>query len=76
MDARAGRRQSAVAFVGDEHDGAGLGDGEVGAGDAEVGLAELLAQQLAAGQRQRPRIVRQRLARRGRDRMRAMLSRV
>ena len=53
MDARAGRRQPAVALVGDQDDGAGLGDGEVGAGDAQVGLAELLAQQPAAGQGQR-----------------------
>ena len=48
---RRGARQrgqhAAVALVGDEDDGAGLGDGEVGAGDAHVGPVELLAQQLA-----------------------------
>ena len=63
MDARAGRRQPAVALVGDEHDGAGLGDGEVGAGDAHVGRGETSR---AAARRpsgaSATRVVRQRLA--------------
>ena len=38
MDARQDLRQVAVALVGDDDRGAGLGDEEVGAGDADVGL--------------------------------------
>ena len=40
-------REVAVALVGDDHGGAGLGDQEIGAGDADVGGEELLAQDLA-----------------------------
>ena len=36
--------QVAVALVGDDHRGAGLGDEQVGAGDADIGGEELLAQ--------------------------------
>ena len=48
VHARQGRHQAAVALVGDKADGAGLGDGEIGAGDAHVGLEKCLAQ-LAPG---------------------------
>ena len=40
-------REVAVAFVGDDDRGSGLGDEEVGAGDADVGGEELCAQHLA-----------------------------
>ena len=36
--------QVAVALIGDDHRGAGLGDQEVGAGDADIGGEEFLAQ--------------------------------
>ena len=36
----------AVALVGDDHGGAGLGNEEIGAGDADVGGKKFLAQDL------------------------------
>ena len=44
MDAGRGGAEASVAFVGDDGQGAGFGDEEVGAADAEVGVQELLAQ--------------------------------
>ncbi len=44
MDPGQGLRQIAVALVGDDDGGAGLGDEEVGAGDADVGVEEAPAQ--------------------------------
>ena len=75
VDPRPGRGQAAVALVGDEDDGTGLGHGEVGPADAEVRRDELLAS--TAG-RSRPgsRVVHQ-VARPGGSTGRAaMLSRV
>ena len=45
MNARAGRRQPRIAFVGNEDDGSCFGDGEVRAADAHIGQSEFLAQQ-------------------------------
>jgi len=44
MDPRQGGDQPGVALIGDQADGAGLGNREIGAGDAHVGLGELAAQ--------------------------------
>ena len=44
-------REVAVALVGDDDRGAGLGDQEVGAGDADIGGEEFLAQDLRAPRR-------------------------
>ena len=59
------RGQAGVAFVGDQHDRAGFGDGEVRAGDADVGRGELLPQLLAGEGGQRLALGGQRLARDG-----------
>ena len=48
-DARSGGGESAVAFVGEHDERAGLGDGEVDADDAQVGSAELVAEVGAGG---------------------------
>ena len=53
VDPGTGGGQPAIALVGDQHDGARLGKGEVGAGDAEVRFVELLPQQAAADGGQR-----------------------
>ena len=47
MHARQGLRQVAVALVGDDDAGAGLGDQEIGTGDADIGGEEALAQPAA-----------------------------
>ncbi len=47
MDLRQALGEIAVALVGDDDRGAGLGDQEVGAGDADVGVEIALAQDLA-----------------------------
>ena len=52
-------RQVAVALVGDDDRGAGLGDQEVGAGDADVGGEEVLAQDARAPRRQQAGRLRQ-----------------
>ena len=44
MRLRQDLREVAVALVGDDDRGAGLGDEEVGAGDADIGREEALAQ--------------------------------
>ena len=44
VDTRGGGAQAAVAFVGDDDEGAGFGDEEVGAADAQIGVQEVLAQ--------------------------------
>ncbi len=44
MHSRERLGEVAIAFVGDDHAGTGLGDQEVAAGDAHVGLEEFLAQ--------------------------------
>ena len=44
MRARQGRREIAVALIGDDHRGAGLGNQQIGPGDADVGDEEFLAQ--------------------------------
>ena len=62
VNARASRRQPAIALVGDNHHRARLGDGEVGPADAHVGPVELLAQQAPADLRQIRRLVGQLLA--------------
>ena len=46
----------AVALVGDDHRGAGLGDEEIGAGDADIGGEETLAQDAARLGEQRRRL--------------------
>ena len=43
MDARQGLRQIAVALVGDDDAGAGLGDQKIGAGDPDIGGEEFAA---------------------------------
>ena len=47
MHPREGLGEVAIALVGDDHAGAGLGDEEVAAGDADIRLEELLAQHRA-----------------------------
>ena len=47
VDARQDLRQVAVALVGDDDRGAGLGDQEIGAGDADIGGEEAVAQDAA-----------------------------
>ncbi len=47
MDLRQNLRQIAVALVGDDDAGAGLGDQEIGAGDADIGGEEFRPQDLA-----------------------------
>ena len=47
VDRRQCRREVSVAFVGDQHDGACLGDGHVRAGDAYRRIDELLAERIA-----------------------------
>ncbi len=49
VDARQGGDQAGIAFVGDDDDAAGVGDGDVCAGDAHVSV-EKLGAQLAAGE--------------------------
>src|SRR5579875_139332 len=44
MNTRAGSRQPGIAFVGNQHDGSRLRNGEIDAADAHVGLGEFLPQ--------------------------------
>ena len=46
MDLGQDLRQVAIALVGDDDRGAGLGDQEIGAGDADIGIEVFLAQHL------------------------------
>ena len=50
-------REVAVAFVGDDDRGAGLGDQEMGAGDADIGGEEAVAQDVARLGDERRRLV-------------------
>ncbi len=51
-------RQVAIALVGDDDRGAGLGDQEIGAGDADIGGEEVLAQHAARFGQQLHRLAR------------------
>ncbi len=48
VDGRCGGAHAAVAFVLDQAQGAGFGDGEIDAGEADFGFLEFLAQDVAA----------------------------
>ena len=52
-----GLGEIAIAFIGDDHRGAGLGDEEIRAGDADIGGEEFLAQHAARLRQQAGRLV-------------------
>ncbi len=56
MDARQDLGEVAIALIGDDDRGAGLGDEEIGAGDADIGGEEPLAQHAARLAEQRCRL--------------------
>src|SRR5580700_1650468 len=57
MRLRQSLRQIAVALVGDDHRGAGLGNAEIGASDADIGGEELAPQYGARFGNERRRLV-------------------